>query len=218
MNLTQPLGVGKHIFLAGASGLVGSALLLQLLQDPKVARITAAVRKPLAINHPKLFSCDWTLKPLLQLDECYITLGTTIKNAGSEAAFKAVDFDLIVQTATFAYQAGAKSGAVVSSLGANPRSSGFYLRTKGETEAALIDLSKQFDARLVILRPSFLAGHRSELRLGERVALAVTAVLNPLIPKKYLPVQASAVAQAMVKALRSSEQREVVVVESDRIN
>jgi uncharacterized protein YbjT (DUF2867 family) len=217
MNSTQSTAAGKHVFLAGASGLVGDALLNQLLQDPSVARITSVVRKPLAVSHPKLFTCDWTFKPLPQMDECYITLGTTIKTAGSEAAFKAIDFDLIVRTAAFAYQASAKGVAVVSSLGANPRSSGFYLRTKGETEAALIDLAKQFNTRLVILRPSLLAGHRSELRLGERMGLALAAVFNPLIPKPYRPVQASAVAQAMVKTLRSSGNSEVVIVESEQM-
>ncbi len=115
----------RHIFIAGASGLVGQALLAQLLIDDTVASITAPVRKALPIKHAKLTETSWALQGLSAIDECYICLGTTIKAAGSQAAFKAIDVDLITRSAAAALDAGCKRMAVVSSLGASPASKGF---------------------------------------------------------------------------------------------
>ena len=134
--------------------------------------------------------------------EAYCCLGTTIKAAGSQAAFRAVDFDAVLAFARAAQSAGVQRFAVVSALGASPRSPGFYNRVKGEMEEALAGLGF---ASLVIARPSLLAGDRSALgqpaRPGERLALALTAPLAPLIPKTWRPIAAATVARALRRAL-----------------
>lgn len=146
---------------------------------------------------------DYTTLPALPAaDDAYCCLGTTIKVAGSQAAFRAVDRDAVLAFARAARQAGVRRFAVVSALGASPHSATFYNRVKGEMEQALAGLGF---ACLVIVRPSLLAGDRSALgqprRAGERLALALTAPLAPLIPKAWRPVAAATVARAMRRAL-----------------
>ncbi|HSQ71627.1 MAG TPA: hypothetical protein VLM87_04330, partial [Rubrivivax sp.] len=146
---------------------------------------------------------DFTALPALpKADAAYCCLGTTIKVAGSQAAFRAVDFDAVLAFARAAQRAGVQRFAVVSALGASPRSAGFYNRVKGEMEEALAGLGF---ASLVIVRPSLLAGDRAALRqparTAERLALALTAPLAPLIPKAWRPVAAATVAHAMRRAL-----------------
>lgn len=202
----------KTVFVAGASGLVGSALLGQLLNDASVGTIYAAVRKPLLVQNPRLHTLplDADLAGL-SIDEAYICLGTTLKAAGSQAAFRAIDVDLVCQLAKRLRTAGLQRCAVVSSLGASPKG-GFYLRCKAEMEAALLAMGFE---RLVFLRPSFLTGQRSELRVGERLALALAALVRPLIPKKYRPVAAERVAAAMQAAL--AQGKGALVVENAAI-
>lgn len=195
----------KTIYIAGASGLVGQALLAQCLEDASVGAIYAAVRRPLGFQHPRLHELPMDVGAAalsaLTIHEAYICLGTTLKTAGSQAAFKAVDVDLVVRTAQQLRSAGVSRCAVVSSLGAS-NNGGFYLRCKAQMEAAVAELGF---ARTVFARPSFLAGQRAELRLGERIALALSAVLRPLIPKKVRPVQAATVAAAMRRGLSSGD-------------
>ena len=132
----------------------------------------------------------------------FIALGTTIKIAGSQAAFRAVDHDAVLAIASAAHKAGAQRLAMVSAMGADPASNVFYSRVKGETEAALQTIGY---ATLVIARPSMLAGDRASLaqapRLGERVGLLLMGMLKPLIPSNYRAILATHVAQAMVQAL-----------------
>ncbi len=207
----------KTVFIAGASGLVGQALLTQLLADRDVARVYASVRKPLPLQHAAL--TEWPLNVAaadlagLGIDEAYLCLGTTIKTAGSQAAFKAVDVDLVVSFAQRLHAAGVQRCAVVSSLGASPRA-GFYLRCKAQMEDAVTAVGFE---RTVFVRPSLLAGQRTELRMGERIALALAAVLRPMVPKKYRPVQARAVAAAMQRGLCQSGGQTVWVIENDAI-
>jgi uncharacterized protein YbjT (DUF2867 family) len=207
-----------HVLLAGASGLVGQALLAQMLLDASVASIITPVRKPLSVKHTKLHEVDWQLTGLTALDECYLCLGTTMKVAGSPAAFKSIDHDLVLMVAQAALTAGAKRVALVSSVGADAHSKSFYLRTKGETEAALTRLVAQHGAQLVVLRPSLLAGKRNECRMCERLGLAVAALLRPVIPARYRPVQAAAVAAAMVTQLRANHSSVCTVIESQAIH
>jgi len=191
--------------LAGATGLVGRGLsaawagpgLLHLLVRRPFAAAGAAPKSQ------RVHVVDFANLPALpHADEAYCCLGTTIKAAGSQAAFRAVDFDAVLAFARAARQAGVTRFALVSALGANPRSAAFYSRIKGETEAALAGLGF---ASLVIVRPSLLAGDRAALgqpaRTGERIALALTAPLAPLIPKAWRPVPAATVARAMRRAL-----------------
>jgi len=189
--------------LAGATGLVGREL-ARAWVGPGLLHLL--VRRPLAIAVPRsqrVHVVDFAALPALpKADEAYCCLGTTIKTAGSQAAFRAVDFDAVLAFAHAAQRAGVQRFAVVSALGASPRSPGFYSRVKGEMEQALAGLGF---ASLVIARPSLLAGDRATLgqspRLGERLALALTAPLGPLIPQAWRPIQAATVARAMRRAL-----------------
>jgi|APDOM4702015191_1054821.scaffolds.fasta_scaffold45630_2 uncharacterized protein YbjT (DUF2867 family) len=194
--------------LAGASGLVGRALLAQLL-DEDGARVHALLRREVrdlpASRRLTQHVIDFG-KPgrLPRADELYIALGTTIKVAGSKAAFRAVDLDAVVNVARAARDAGVERCAVVSALGADPKSKVFYNRVKGEMEAALRAL--RFE-RLVIARPSLLAGARAALgqptRLGEQITLGLLAPLGALLPASVRPIEAAVVARAMRLALRT---------------
>ncbi len=136
------------------------------------------------------------------MGEAFIALGTTIKVAGSQEAFRAIDFDAVLAVAKAAKAAGAKRLGVVSAMGADRKSGIFYNRVKGETEDALSALG--FDT-LVIARPSFLAGDRSALgqplRSGEKLAMNLSRLLAPLIPDNYKSIDSAKVAQALLKAV-----------------
>lgn len=191
--------------LAGASGLVGRELLAQLLDDG--ATVHALLRRDVAAwpasqrlnKHLIDFAQPGTLP---RAEAIYIALGTTIKAAGSQAAFRAVDVDAVVTIARAARQAGVKHCAVVSALGANTQSGVFYNRVKGEMEAALAELGFE---RLVIARPSLLAGARSALqqapRWSEQLTLKLLSPFGVLIPASVRPIDAAVVARAMRLAL-----------------
>jgi len=188
--------------LAGASGLVGRELARQW-RGP--GRLHLLVRRPLpdtAAQHSVHVVDFAALPPLPRAEQAYCALGTTIKVAGSQAAFHAVDHDAVLAFARAARAAGAQRLAVVSALGANARSGNFYSRVKGETEDELARLGF---ASLVIARPSLLAGDRAALgqppRRGEAVALAALQSLGGLIPLAWRPIAAERVARAMLRAL-----------------
>jgi uncharacterized protein YbjT (DUF2867 family) len=206
---------GRNVVLAGASGLVGREILRGLLDDASVAAVHLLARRELDAAHPKLSQhrVDFAALPALpQVDECYIALGTTIKVAGSKEAFRAVDYDAVVNVAKVAQAAGATKLGVVSAMGADTRSSIFYSRVKGEMEAALAGLG--FDT-LVIARPSMLAGDRGALgqpvRSGEELALKVSRWLGPLIPANYRSIPAASVARALLNAVPSSKGKRVIL-------
>jgi uncharacterized protein YbjT (DUF2867 family) len=162
-------------------------------------RTAPRTRGPLQRVHVVDFS---QLPALPRADEAYCCLGTTIAVAGSEAAFRAVDFDAVLAFASAAKAAGVTRFGAVSALGASPRSTTFYNRVKGEMEVALAGLGFE---TFVLARPSLLAGNRAALgqpqRLGERLALAFTAPLSPFIPAAWRPIQAARVARALQRAV-----------------
>src|SRR3954452_9155872 len=146
----------RTVLIAGASGLVGRELLAGLRANDSVAAVHSLGRRELDVSHPKLTQhrTDFKALPALSgVDEAFIALGTTIKVAGSQEAFRAVDHDAVIAVAKAAKAAGAKRLGVVSAMGADKGSAIFYNRVKGETEEALAALG--FDT-LVIARPSFL--------------------------------------------------------------
>ena len=197
---------GRVVMVAGATGLVGRAVLAALLADKRYCAIHTVGRRAAHPPHPRLThhaAADFTRLPKLPaVNDVFIALGTTIRIAGSQAAFRAVDHDAVLAIARAAFKAGATRLAVVSSMGADPASRVFYSRVKGETEAALQTIGY---ATLVLARPSMLAGDRISLaqapRLGEQVGLALMGMLKPLIPRNYRAIQATQVAQAMVQAM-----------------
>ena len=194
--------------VAGATGLVGRQLLAQLLADRHTGMVHALVRREVADlpQSPRLLCHQVDLTGRLRLPAAtaaFIALGTTIKAAGSQAAFAAVDRDAVLAVARAAQKVGVARLAVVSALGADAQSKVFYNRVKGEMEAQLTALGFE---RLVIARPSLLSGQRAALdqpaRWGEKLALAMTAPIAGLLPARIRPIEAAVVARAMRRALR----------------
>jgi uncharacterized protein YbjT (DUF2867 family) len=196
----------KTALLAGATGLVGSALLPLLLASDRYAKVIVVGRRPVATQHPKLVQVVTDLDQLeherlrLIADDVYCCLGTTIRQAGSQEAFYKVDFLYVVRLAALTAANFAAQFLVVSSLGADTHSRFYYSRVKGEMEEAV----RQTPFRAIhIFQPSLLLGERSAPRLGERFGAAVLALVRPLLRgswRKYRPVAASTVAQAMLRA------------------
>ena len=206
----------RSVLIAGASGLVGREILQGLLSDDSVAVVHSLGRRELPLQHPKLTQhrVDFSkaLPALPSIGEAFVALGTTIKVAGSQEAFRAVDFDAVVAVAKAAKAAGATRLGVVSAMGADPRSRIFYNRVKGEMEAALATLG--FDT-LIIARPSFLVGDRETLgqplRGGEKLALNVSKWLAPIIPDNLKAIDAAAVARALLDAVPKLRGRHVLL-------
>ena len=201
----------RTALVAGATGLVGGHCLAELLESPDYDRVIALTRRPLVQRHAKL---DQRVIEFDQLgregtdfptvDDVFCCLGTTMRTAGSQAAFRHVDFVYVVALAGLAQGHGAKQFLLVSSLGANPKSRIFYSRVKGEAEAAIAALT--FEGRQ-IFRPSILTGERVEHRAGERAGIAVMrgvsfAMIGPL--RKYRPIAARTVARAMIRVARQA--------------
>lgn len=208
-----------NILHVGATGLVGRLVLARLLESPQVGRVVAPTRRPLDVRHARLLNpvVDFDALPedaeWWAVDAVICTLGTTIADAGSQAAFRRVDHDYPLQVARLARRHGAGAYALNSALGANARSSIFYNRVKGELEDALAALGYP---SLVLVRPGLIDGARVQPRPGERRMLAASRVLRPLLPMKWRPSRAERIADALVEAaLHPPPGRSVV--EADRL-
>ena len=193
----------RTALIAGATGLVGREILAGLLADDGVGAVHSLGRRAPAATHPKLthHTVDFAALPALpKADEAYLALGTTIKVAGSQAAFRAIDLDANLAVARAALAAGAKRAGLVSAMGADAHSAIFYNRVKGELEDALAQAG--FEG-VVIARPSFLHGDRTALgqplRQGEKFALALSRVLAPVIPANLQSIAAADVAGALLR-------------------
>ncbi|WP_422124198.1 oxidoreductase [Planococcus sp. X10-3] len=212
----------KFALVAGATGLTGSELVKILLDHSAYDRVCVFVRRPLDIEHPKLeqvkvdFNRLEDYKKYFEVDDVFCCLGTTIKKAGSKNAFRRVDYEFPTKLATLAKSAGAQKFLVISAMGADSRSNIFYNRVKGQME----DRLKKLDLpALHIFRPSLLLGDRKEFRLGEKAASFMAPAFSPLLRggmKKYKPIQAQHVAQAMCQAAQDDTQG-VQVYSSDQI-
>jgi uncharacterized protein YbjT (DUF2867 family) len=206
--------------LAGASGLVGGHLLDLLLDGTDPSQVVSLGRRALPRTHPKLTqrTVDFARlddPPLPPADVAFCCLGTTIKRAGSQAAFRAVDHDAVVAFGTAAKAAGVRHFLVVTALGADARASVFYNRVKGEVENSLRALG--FDA-LTIAQPSLLLGDREESRPAEHAAVVVSRALAPVLgwlPSR--PIEARTVALALVR-LAKTAQPGVRVVKNDELH
>jgi len=205
----------RTVIIAGASGMVGSAILDGLLADDSVAEVHSLGRRPPSTAHPKLkphvvnFA---SLPELSHADEVYLALGTTIKVAGSQQAFRAIDYDANLAVARAAQAAGVKKLGLVSAMGADASSGVFYNRVKGELEDAL---EKMAFEGLVIARPSLLVGDRDALgqpvRRGEKLGLVFSKLLGFLIPANYQPIAATAVAKALLSAVPQAQGKIVLL-------
>jgi uncharacterized protein YbjT (DUF2867 family) len=197
--------------VAGGTGLVGRHLLDLLLQDARYGRVIAVGRRAPDRADPRLEVVLAEMGELsrvsdrLAADDAFCCLGTTLKAAGSKAAFERVDFHMVVDFARAARSAGARRCFAVSSLSADPRSPIYYSRVKGRAEQALGEIG--FDA-LHIVRPSLLLGARSEHRPGEAIAQRIAPLIGPLMRgplAKYRPIDARDVAQAMLTLSRAGD-------------
>ena len=200
--------------LTGGTGLVGHALLPMLLASEHYVRVHVLLRrKPPDIKASSkltIHEVDFARLPAVfpRVDDVFIALGTTIKVAGSQAAFRQVDFDFVVNTARAAKTAGATRLAVVSALGADAKSRIFYSRVKGEMQAAVTQLGYE---AVVIAQPSMLLGDREALgqppRRGEIWAARLLGQLGWIVPKGVRPIPAPDVAAAMVAAMLEAKRR-----------
>ena len=195
--------------VAGASGMVGTELVRVLAASGDYRRVIALSRRPLPIESPRLVNRILRFENLetdlrgLVCDDAYCCLGTTLRQAGSQQAFRAVDHDLILRYARFAQAAGARTLVVVSAAGAAPESRNYYLRVKGETELALETLRFR---SLHLLQPSLLLGPRRQWRPAEGLARVFMPLVNPLLlgsMEHWRAISAANVAAAMRAAARS---------------
>lgn len=210
-----------NVLIAGASGQVGSKLLPLLLSDQKIDKVYALVRTPLKEENHKLeqIKIDFDKLPELELpkaDTAFCCLGTTIKKAGSQAQFRKVDHDYIVNYAKAAKSSGVDYFHLVSALGANKDSSIFYNKVKGETEE---DVKKIGFETTFIYQPSLLVSKRKEKRLAEKMGMVIMKFINPIMVgplKKYRSIHVSVVADGMYARLDHDEEG-VHHIESDNI-
>lgn len=204
----------RVVILAGATGLVGQALLDGLLADPGVEQVHTPGRRKPPQQHAKLDAhvVDFgALAALPPADELYLALGTTLKVAGSQAAFRAVDHEANLAVARAARTAGVRRVGLVSAMGADASSPVFYNRVKGELER---DLARLGFEGLVIARPSLLIGPREALgqplRRGEQWGERIARCLDWLIPANYKPIAATDVAAALLTAVPRATGRQLL--------
>lgn len=192
-----------HVVVAGATGLVGSALVDLLLHHAQIARVTTLVRRPSALVNPKLSEVivadvDSLTESHLPAtaDAVFCCLGTTMASAGSRDAFMKVDYEYVLKLAVFTQRRGIEQFLVVSAAGANAQSRIFYNRVKGRMEGELMKLNKV--SHIAIFRPSMLLGPRREQRTGESVAKVLMKTFSWLLPRSVKPIYAVEVAAAML--------------------
>jgi uncharacterized protein YbjT (DUF2867 family) len=205
--MTAPPTEARTALLAGATGLIGAALLGLLRDSPRYRHTHVLVRRAVpglqadARVTPHVVDFARLPDPLPAVDDVFIALGTTIKVAGSEAAFRRVDFDHVVAVARAARSVGARRLAVVSALGADSTSRVFYNRVKGDMQAAIVQLGYE---SVVIAQPSLLVGNRAALGQPERAGeVWITRLLNPvmaLVPRGVRPIRAGSVADSLLAA------------------
>lgn len=226
----------KVALIVGASGLIGQHLLTQLLASSSYSKVIALVRKPLTFTHPKLIQWQVDFQQLATelaaqetgqssvratfagngfpaIDDIFCTLGSTIKKAGSKAAFTEVDYHYPLMIAEHFYRQHSSLFAIVTAMAANQSSRLFYNQVKGRVETSLRAIGYQ---HLGIFRPSMLSGQRQEHRLGEQVGAILMHALAFIIPKKYQVIQAEKVANAML-AYAKNPQMGVSVIQSDQL-
>ena len=214
--------MSKTAIVIGATGLIGTQLTQQLINNDNFDLVKVFVRREIQLRHPKLevnivdFEKIDTWRDKLNGDVLFSALGTTIKKAKNKETQYKVDFTFQYETAKAAAENKVNKYVLVSSAGADPNSRVFYSRIKGELEEAVKQLSFE---RIVIFRPSLLVGKREEKRFGEEIGAAVAGPLLKLIPflKKYRPIEGSVVAEAMINAALDNSESTIEIIELDKI-
>jgi uncharacterized protein YbjT (DUF2867 family) len=211
----------KTALLFGASGLVGSHVLNQLISNNSYSKIKLFVRSSIDISDPKIEIIQTDFKNLenhredIKGDDCFFCIGTTKKNSPDKNEYKRVELEVPKQVAQIAKSNSVNSFVFISSGYADPKSSGDYLKFKGEVEEELKRLNFQ---KLGIMRPSFLLGDRKEKRIGEKIGIFVFKLLSPLFLgplKKMKPIHSATVAKAMITITQNKVSK--TIFESDEI-
>ncbi len=206
------------LMLVGATGLEGGSVLRQALDDTRVTRIVAPARRLLP-PHLKLENplVDFEHLPAdaawWSVDGVICTLGSTMRKAGSQEAFRRVDHDFPLAVARLARQHGARAFALNSATGADPGSRFFYNQVKGEVEDALRGIG--FPS-LTIVRPALIGGDRDEFRPAEFVAMRILRLADPLLPRRYRVVPHEHIARVLLEAAVTVTRGEHII-ESDAI-
>jgi uncharacterized protein YbjT (DUF2867 family) len=201
----------KTAILIGSTGLVGSRVLELLQKDDEFAEIKVLVRRTVNFKHPKIktavvdFNDDASFRSEIKpCDVVFCAVGTTTRKVkGNKAAYRKVDYEIPVNAAKYAVEAGCTQFVLVSSIGANSKSSTFYTRLKGETEERLSEMNIP---SLLIFRPSLLLGKRKEFRFGEFFGKILFVPFSFLLPSKLSPIHARNVAKAMIGASKANPQ------------
>lgn len=205
----------------GATGLVGSFVTEKLLDNPDYQKVVIVGRKTSGRQHPKLeehlidFDRMEEFSMLFEADDLFCCIGTTMKQAGSKEAFRNVDYEIPARAARLA-RIHTHQFLLVSSVGANPQSSNFYLRTKGEVEKTVMETGPE---SIHILRPSFLLGPRKEKRGGEAIGKFFSRLADPFLIgglRKYRGIRAETVAIAMIN-MALQDKKGIHIYESHHI-
>lgn len=211
----------RTALIFGSTGLIGNLLLDELIQSDEYQEILIFIRQPIDVYQLKLkefivdFSTPASFSEQIKGDDVFICLGTTIKKAGSIKKMEEIDRDLPVTIASLASANGVKRIAVVSALGANPKSSNYYLRIKGQMEREIQNLKFE---NIAIVRPSLLLGERKEKRAGELLGKVVMKTFKPVLigkMKKYRGIHGRDVAKAMIAILQKPQEK--TIYESDEL-
>ena len=211
----------KTALVFGSSGLIGGHLLYQLIENDNYNKIKLFVRSETVIKETKIeiiktnFSDLENHKEDIKGDDCFLCIGTTKQNSPDKNEYKKVELDIPIKIAQIARANLVNSFIFVSSIYANPKSSGDYVKFKGLVEEELKELNF---SNLGILRPSFLIGSRKENRAGEKIGILTFRLLSPLLLgplKKMKPINSEKVAKAMVKI--ANENLGKIIFESDEI-
>ena len=215
--------MSKTAVIIGSTGLTGSYLVQNLLNSTEYEKIISFVRKSTDILHPKLveyiidFDNPDSYKNLIEGDDFFCCMGTTIKKAGSQKVFRKIDLTYPVKFAQLASNAGMKQYLIITAIGANAESGNFYMRTKGECEKQLRDIAIP---SVSVFRPSLLLGNRQEFRLKEKLSEYLMKIVSAFFVgklKKYKAIEAKKVAFAMY-AVAQQHTRGYSVYESDKIS
>lgn len=204
----QSLSNTNKVIVLGATGLIGTELIKQLIELENVTEIITLGRRAPLINHEKLRKIEIDLERLDAHGEffegvvaVFCCLGTTMRQAKSREAFRRVDFDYPLLSAKISKARGVDHFLVVSAQGASQKSAFFYSRVKGELEAILKTIAFR---RLTIARPGLLLGRKAGERPVEDMAGWLVRGLKPLWRgglQKYAAVEASEVARALIENL-----------------
>ena len=211
----------KTALVFGSSGLIGGHLLDQLMKNDNYNKIKLFVRSEIIINEPKIeiiktdFNDLDNHKENMKGDDCFFCIGTTKQNSPDKNEYQKVELEIPKKIAEIAKANLVNSFIFISSIYANPKSSGDYVKFKGLVEE---ELKKLNFSNLGILRPSFLIGDRKENRAGEKIGILIFRLLSPLLLgpiKKMRPINSEKVAKAMIKI--ANENLEKTIFESDEI-